>query len=50
MELLVRINVKSLIKIMRLGKECFKIILNSLIKNLKIIFHAIINREGISQY
>lgn len=48
--LLIRINKNKLINIIIFGKEYLRIILNSFIRNLKIIFHNIINREGISQY
>lgn len=48
--LLIRININNLINIIRFDKECLRIILSSLIKNFKIIFHNIINREGINQY
>lgn len=47
--LLIKIKKKSLIKIIKFIAEYLRIILNSLIKNLKIIFHIIINREGINQ-
>lgn len=48
--LLIRINRNKLINIIKFDREYLRIILNSLIKNLKIIFHNIINREGINQY
>lgn len=48
--LLIRIKVNKLIKIIKFLREYLMIILNSLIKNLKIIFHIIINRDGMSQY
>lgn len=47
--LLTRINRKSLIKIIKFSAEYLRIILNSLIKNLNIIFQSIMNREGINQ-
>lgn len=50
MTLLIRINRNRLIKIIRFGIEYLRIILNSLIKNLKIMFHDMVNREGINQY
>lgn len=48
--LFVKINKKRLIKIIRLDSEYFIMIFNSLIRNLNIIFHIIVNREGINQY
>lgn len=48
--LLIRIKVNNLIKIIKFISEYLRIILSSLIKNLNIIFHSIIYREGISQY
>lgn len=48
--LLIRINKNKLIKIIKFDIEYLRIILNSLIRNLKIIFHNIINRDGINQY
>lgn len=47
--LLIKINKKSLINIIKFNGEYLRIILNSLIKNLNIIFQNIVNREGISQ-
>lgn len=47
--LFIKIKKKSLIKIIKFDIEYLMIILNSLIKNLKIIFHIIIGRDGINQ-
>lgn len=47
--LFVKIKKKSLIKIIKFDIEYLVITLNSLIKNLKIICHIIMNREGINQ-
>lgn len=48
--LLIRINKNNLIKIIKFDREYLRVILSSLIKNLKIIFHNMINRDGINQY
>lgn len=48
--MLVRINRKSLINIIIFRAEYLRIALNSLIKDLNIIFQNIMNRDGINQY
>lgn len=49
MILLNRMNRKSLINIIKFSIEYPRMTLNSLIRNLNIMFQNIINREGISQ-